>query len=374
MRFTFSNLPATGWSLPAVRIVDLARLAEDVGFDRFAVADLPYHYDCMTVIAACLLGTRRLVVESLVTNPYTRDPGLVAATFATLADLSGGRAILGIGGGVESATRVHVAPWAHERPHPASAVREAVSVYRALWRGEKVTLDGAIVHVHDATLDCPLPPPIPILVAARASRMLRLAGEIADIAHLASLFLNVAHQRENVAAVLAGARGAGRDTRALEIDASVTISVSADREHARHEARRNAAQTILWIAGTDSHNRRRRDWQRPAQFDVPEHVVNALTTGWDMWNQPELPRALEALIDDRILDEFAVAGTADECAERLREISAALPEITGFRVKLPRPTRAATYQDYEQAIIGMGQVIARLSGPASPEAASLAAR
>src|SRR5258706_13395786 len=99
MRFTFSNLPATGWALPAARIVDLARLTEEVGFDRFAVADLPYHYDCMTVMAACLLGTSRLEVENLVTNPYTRDPGLIAATFATLAGLSRGRGILGIGGG-----------------------------------------------------------------------------------------------------------------------------------------------------------------------------------------------------------------------------------------------------------------------------------
>ncbi len=372
MRFTFSNLPATGWALPAARIADLARRAEEVGFDRFAVADLPYHYDCMTVMAACLLATRRLEIESLVTNPYTRDPGLVAATFATLADLSGGRAVLGIGGGVESATRVFVAPHGHDRPHPAAAVREAVSVYRAMWRGEKVTLDGAVVHVHEATLDCPLPPRIPILVAARGKRMLRLAGEVADIAHLASLFLNVAHQRENVAAVLAGARAAGRDERQLEIDLSVTISVSADREHARREARRNAAQTILWIAGTDSHNRRR-DWERPPQFDVPETLVRALTTGWDMWHEPDLPSPLEAMIDDRILDEFAVAGTVDECADRLRVVAAALPDVTGFRVKLPRPTRAATYRDYEQAMAGMGEVIARVRALVSSGVPSLAA-
>jgi 5,10-methylenetetrahydromethanopterin reductase len=360
MRFTFSNLPATGWALPASRIVDLARLTEEVGFDRFAVADLPYHYDCMTVMAACLLGTSRLGVESLVTNAYTRDPGLVAATFATLADLSGGRAILGIGGGVETATRVYVAPWAHDRPHPATAVREAVAVYRAMWRGEEVTLDGQVVHVHSATLDCPLPPPIPILVAARGRLMLRLAGEIADIAHLASLFMDVGHQRDNVRAVLDGARAAGRSSRGLEIDMSVTVSVSSDRERARRDARRNAAQTILWIAGTDSHNARRRDWQRPPQFDVNEELIRALTTRWDMWRDPELPADLEAMIDDETLDRFTIAGEPEECARRMRALAEALPEVTGFRVKLPRPVRAATYADYEEAIRGMGQVIAKL--------------
>ena len=359
MKFTFSNLPATGWALPAGRIADLARLCEQVGFDRFAVADLPFHYDCVAVMTACLLRTERVGVESLVTNPYTRDPALLAAAWATMASLSYGRAILGIGGGVETATRVYVAPWAHTRPHPATAVREAVQVYRAMWRGERVTFDGDVVHVHDATLDCPLPPPIPILVAARGPVMLRLAGEIADIAHLASLFLDRKHQRSNIAAVLEGARAAGRDTRSLEIDVSVTVSVSSDRERARRDARRNAAQTILWMAGTDRHNAKR-EWQRPPEFDVDEGLVRALTTKWDMWRVPELPAALEAMIDDETLDRFTIAGEPEECAQRMRALTSALPEVTGFRIKLPRPVRAATYADYEESIRGMGEVIAKL--------------
>lgn len=370
MKFTFSNLPATGWALPAGRIADLARLAEEVGFDRFAVADLPYHYDCMTVMTACLLATRRLEVESLVTNPYTRDPGLIAATWATMADLSGGRAILGIGGGVESATRVYVAPWAHDRPHPTAAVREAVSVYRAMWRGDNVTFDGEVVHVHDARLDCPLPPRIPILVAARGRMMLRLAGGIADIAHLASLFIDTRHQRHNLSTVLDGARSSGRRAGDPEIDMSVTVSVSSDRERARRDARRNAAQTILWIAGTDTHNARRRDWQRPPQFDVDEALVRALTTEWDMWHEPELPAELEAMIDDATLDRFTISGEPDECARRMRELARALPEVTGFRIKLPRPVRTATYEDYEKAIRGMGDVIAALRASSPTTAAS----
>ena len=361
MKFTFSNLPATGWALPAGRIADLARLSEEVGFDRFAIADLPYQYDCTTVMTACLLATRRLQVENLVTNPYTRDPGLVAATWATMASLSNGRAILGIGGGVESATRVYVAPFGHDRPHPAAAVREAVDVYRAMWRGERVDLDGRIVHQHAVTLDCPLPDaPIPILVAARGPQMLRMAGEIADIAHLASLFLDRRHQRDNIAAVLAGARGAGRDPGTLEIDLSITVSVSRDRARARHDAKRNAAQTILWMAGTDRHNAKRTDWKRPEHFDVDEALIQTITTGWDMWRVPELPEELAAMIDDATLDRFTVAGDPDECAERLRAIVRELPEATGVRVKLPRPVKAATYAEYEDAIRGMGEVIAAL--------------
>src|SRR5262249_49729105 len=121
MKLTFSNLPALGWDLPAERIVDLAGLCEEAGFDRFAVADVPSHFDGVPIMTACLLRTRRLEVESLVTNPYPRSPAAIASAWATMANLSGGRAIMGIGGGVESASRVSVAPWGYERPHPMTA-------------------------------------------------------------------------------------------------------------------------------------------------------------------------------------------------------------------------------------------------------------
>src|SRR5438094_10278711 len=100
VRFTFSNLPAVGWKLPLRDTVTMARRCEDAGFERFAVADLQFHYDVVAVMTACAAATRRIVVESLVTNPYTRDAALLACAWASVADLSDGRAIFGIGGGV----------------------------------------------------------------------------------------------------------------------------------------------------------------------------------------------------------------------------------------------------------------------------------
>jgi len=230
-------------------LLDLSSVVEESGFDSVWVGDSLFskpRYEPLALLSAISQRTSRVRLGTACLVTSTRNPLYLALEWATLDVISGGRAILGIGGGVETATRVYVAPWAHERPHPATAVREAVSVYRAMWRGEKVTLDGAVVHVHDATLDCPLPPPIPILVAARGRVMLRLAGEIADIAHLASLFMDVEHQRDNVHAVLDGARVAGRSPRDLEIDMSVTVSVSSDRERARRDAPWRFAAARAW--------------------------------------------------------------------------------------------------------------------------------
>ena len=357
MRFTFSNLPAVGWKLPLRDIVTMARQCEDAGFDRFAVADLQYHYDVVAVMTAVAAGTRTIGVESLVTNPFTRDAGLLACAWASVADLSGGRTIFGIGGGVEVPKRVWLAPFGHDRPHATRAVRECVDVVRALWRGERVTFDGEVVHVHDIALDCPLPPPIPVLIAARGPKMIALAAEIADVVHLASLFLGKESRADDLARVRDAARKAGRADGSYEIDVSVTVSASHDRERARRAALRNAAQSILWYAGEDRYGKQR-DWSVPRGFDVAPETVDALASGWDMWKDPELPEHLGARIDDHVLDQFTVWGTPAECAGRLRALADEADGATGFRVKLTLPVRSRTLAEYLDDVDALAEVLA----------------
>lgn len=368
MKFTFSNLPAVAWKLPLRDIVAMANRCEDAGFDRFAVADLQFHYDCVAVMTACVAGTRRIAVESLVTNPYTRDASLLACAWAAIADLSDGRAIFGIGGGVEVPKRVWVAPFGHDRPHAAEAVRECVEVVRALWRGERVTFDGKVVHAHDVALDCPLPPRIPVLVAARGPRMLALAGEIADIVHLASLFLGPASRSDDLARVAAGALRAERPSGSFEIDISVTVSASHDLAAARAAALRNGAQSILWYAGADRYGKQR-EWNVPSGFAVPRATVDALAAGWDMWRDPELPAELGALIGDDVLEQFAVWGTPEECARRLATLAAEAPGATGFRVKLPLPLRSRTLAEYLADVEALAEVIGTYRSVAERELA-----
>ena len=356
MRFTFSNLPAVGWKLPLRDIVTLSAACEDGGFDRFAVADLQFHYDVIAVMTAVAAGTRAIGIESLVTNPFTRDAGMMAAAWASVADLSGGRAIFGIGGGVEVPKRVYIAPFGHERPSATAGVRECVDVVRRLWRGERVTFDGKVVHLHDVALDCPLPPAIPVLIAARGPKILALAGELADIVHLASLFLGRESRAADLALVADGARRAKRAAGSYEIDISVTVSASRDRARAREAALRNAAQSILWYAGADRYGKER-EWNVPPGFDVPRATVDALAKGWDMWRDPTLPAHLGALIGDDVLDQFTVWGTPEECAARLGALAREAPGATGFRLKLPIPVKNKTLPEYLEDVEMLSAVI-----------------
>jgi 5,10-methylenetetrahydromethanopterin reductase len=357
VKFTFGNLPSIGWEEPAGKLVDLARLCEAVGFDRFGVSDWRFYHDCFVVMTACLQATRRLEVESLVTDPYVRHPSLTATALATMDDLSQGRAILGIGGGVEQPTF-----WGYARPHPVQAVREAVEVCRRLWRGEEVTFHGQVVQVEGAKLSFkPFRPNLPVLIAARGAKMLELAGEVADIVHLASFFVNVDHHRDNLALVRRGAERAGRPMGSFEIDISMPASVAEDRAAARRAAKRPAAQGILWMAGAERYSKDRKDWRRPPQFNVPEEVIQTLSTHWDFWTQSTFPDELAELITDDLLDQFALAGTPDECAQRLKELRRALPEVTGLRIYAVPPAGKSLYEGYVEMIHAFAGIIAQVN-------------
>ena len=359
MKFTFGNLPSIGWDDPSGRLVELAKLCERVGFDRFGVSDWRFYHDCFVVMTACLQATERLEVESLVTDPFVRHPALTAVAHATMDDLSRGRAILGIGAGVEQPTF-----WGYERPHPVTAVREAVDICRRMFAGERVTMRGRVISVEGAKLDFrPFRPGLPILIAARGTKMLELAGELADIVHLASFFVNAGHHRDNLAHVRRGADRAGRRMGTFEIDISMPCSVSEDREAARRAAKRPAAQGILWTAAAERYSRDRTDWVRPPQFNVPEHVIEALAS-WDFWTQAHFPDRLADLITDDVLDQFALAGTPEECAERLRELQQELPEVTGVRIYAVPPANKSLFDGYVDMVKGFGRVAALVNGGA----------
>ena len=356
MRFTL-DVPTSLWKEPTARLVDLARHLEAAGVDRFGIADWRFYAEPSVVMTACLQATTRLELESLVTDPFVRHPALTAAAYATMDDLSSGRCVLGLGGGLEQP-----AFWEHERVHPLDAVRDAVAITRGMLRGETVTYRGRVISVDRAKLDFrPYRPDLPILVAARGTRMIELAGEIADIVHLAAFFMGRSHREEELEHVARGAARSGRALGSFEIDITMPCSVAEDGRAARNAVKRAVAQGILWMAGAEKYSRERADWRPPKEFHVPEHVITSLSR-WDFWTQPYLPAELGDLITDDIVDQFALAGTPDECAQRIRSITAALPPVTGVRFYALPPASGSWYGGYVEMAKAMTRMIALARG------------
>src|SRR6516164_5924409 len=82
------------------RMIEQVRLAEASGFDMICLADERFYrevYSCLAVFAG---HTSRVTLGPCVTDPYARHPALTAMAIATLDEISGGRAVLGLGAGI----------------------------------------------------------------------------------------------------------------------------------------------------------------------------------------------------------------------------------------------------------------------------------
>ncbi len=140
-------------------------------------------------LAAAAAVTSRVRLGALVMNAGVREPFDVAADAASLDVISGGRAVLGLGAGHTPAEWEY---YGRTRPGPAERVDRLIEVAdaaRRLLDGSTVTVRGKHVALDDAVLECPRPVQsrVPLLVGGNNSRLLRYAGQHADIVGLSGL-------------------------------------------------------------------------------------------------------------------------------------------------------------------------------------------
>ena len=206
-----------------------AQYAEARGFEAVWQAESRLVRDAIVPMAAFAAVTERIKVGSGVINNWTRNIGLLAATFLTLDDLAPNRIICGIGAWWDPLARnVGV-----ERKKPLKAMRETIEVMKRLLRMERVSYHGEFHHVEGIELDVVHgrrePRHVPIYIGATGDAMLELAGEIAD-----GVVLNYCVPPEYNDRALerleAGARKAGR--RVEQIDRPQLIVCSLNPDHA----------------------------------------------------------------------------------------------------------------------------------------------
>src|SRR4051794_25637283 len=142
---------------PAARYVEVARLAEQAGFDAFWIPDERFFREVYSLCTAVALGTWRIQVGPCVTDPYTRHPALTAMATATLDELSGGRALLGLGAGVSGFAELGLA-----QPRPAKAVGEAIELVRRLLTGRHIAFEGTVFKFEGRLDFQPLRADVPI--------------------------------------------------------------------------------------------------------------------------------------------------------------------------------------------------------------------
>ena len=283
-----------------------AQYAEKRGFEAVWQAESRLVRDAIVPMAAFAAVTERIKVGSGVINNWTRNVGLLAATYLTLDDLAPGRVICGIGAWWDPlAQNVGIT-----RRKPLTAMRETVEVMRRLLALENVTFHGEFHHVNGIELDVVHgrrePRDVPIYIGATGPKMTQLAGEIAD-----GIVLNYCvppdYNDMAMEKLAQGAKKAGRTLDEIDRPQLVVCSVDHDRERALDGARGLLTQYLAQqphIAKASG-----------VKPDVVEKIQSIL--GWPATKE-QIDKAKVHVSDELVL-RITATGTPDEVRARVQE-------------------------------------------------------
>jgi 5,10-methylenetetrahydromethanopterin reductase len=226
-------------SHPSGRLAEIAQLAERTGYDYLWLADERFFREVYASLTLCALRTERIALGPCVTDPYSRHAALTAMAIATLDEISGQRAVLGIGAGVSGFRELGIA-----REKSGVALREAVEVIRRLLAGETVTYTGQAVRVDGAHLDFkPVRAGVPMYIASQRPVGCRSAGRVADGAIMQGCVADplVRFFKDRVAE---GAQRAGRDPAGVELVARINVCIADDAAAARDVMRPTIVRSL----------------------------------------------------------------------------------------------------------------------------------
>jgi 5,10-methylenetetrahydromethanopterin reductase len=269
---------------------------EDEGLDRLWLIDSQLAMkDVHAGLLVAAQRTRRLTLGPGVTNPLTRHPTVTAGAMAALAEVSGGRALLGLGAG-DSA--VYGVGW---KPATVARVEEAIRFFRAVLSGGEGSWEGRAYRLPHAAAR------IPVYLAASQRRMCRLAGMAADGVILMGP-ADAQYVRRQVGWVEEGLRTAGRVREEVEVTLVVTLSARERTAEALDDVRSWASTEARLIAGFA---------ELPPSLDRFRPELDRARAAYDFTQHLSTRAPHQGAVSDELTRALAVAGSVEECGRRL---------------------------------------------------------
>lgn len=286
--------------LPLAELRDIAVLAEDLGCGQLWVSNDLYLRSAPVLMGALAVATSRIKLGIAIMNPYSVHVSELAMMAATLAEVSGGRFLLGVGAGSEE-----FLGWAGiDRVRPLRTTAEAVSALRKLLGHQDVD-DSELptwFGEHSVLRFSQHCSPVPVYVGGMAPKMLAMAGRLADGA------LPLLYPPEHFAAarqqVYAGLSAAGRNPEDFDLPACIWVSLSSDR----YAGRAALAEKLAYYGPSISPYLLAEVGLRPADF-LPAAALAQRGRGAEA----------AALIDDRML-RLGIAGDEADVVARCRSL------------------------------------------------------
>ena len=291
--------------------VEIIQYADALGYEVFWMGEA-WGQEVFSTLAWLSARTSNIQLGVGIANVFSRTPGLMAQSTATLDRLSGGRAVLGLG----TSGRIVVENW-HGVPFDRSVqrLREYTEIVRMALHGERVDYDGTVFKLRGFKMRAlPDRPDIPIYIASISPAGIRVTGQVAD--GWFPIWMKPEYITENVANIQATASAAGRSPNAVEIAAGVHCAASPDPA-ARDLARSHIAYYIggMGVFYYES-------VQRQGFAEAADAIRAAYVSG-------DRKRAAD-LVPDAMLDSIMAVGDTDTIRQRIdayRSAGVSLPIV-----------------------------------------------
>jgi probable F420-dependent oxidoreductase len=318
---------------PSSRFFELVELAEQHGFEYAWTYDSHILWqESYATLPLAAARTSKIKLGHFVTNPGIRDPTVTASWYATMQDLSDGRMVMGIGRGDSSRRVVGL------KPVRVAEFERRCGMLKELMNGRPVTWNDKELELSWVRKELP---EIPMWIAGYGPRALAVAGRIGDgvIIQLADpviiqWIMDTARK---------AAEEAGRDPSELKCIVGAPSHISDDLADARNQVR--------WFPAMVSNHVMDLIEKYGWESEIPEALTDYVKARkfYDYKDHSRVGAAHGEFVTDEICDRFCVLGTAEQAAEKLRELEAV--GVDQFNIYLMTHNQEETLAAYGDGII-----------------------
>jgi alkanesulfonate monooxygenase SsuD/methylene tetrahydromethanopterin reductase-like flavin-dependent oxidoreductase (luciferase family) len=311
-----------------------AALADEFGFDSFWLHENSFSRDALSYLYSAARAARKIKLGAGCVSAYTRHPVVLAMSFYTLHEMSANRGIMGLGTGFPM--RLDLLGIDHSKP--VGALKECAEICRRLWRGETVTMKGRQFSLKNVRpLTGKVQVPIPIYIAAWKTQMLRLTGKVGD-GYIAKGGESVKSLKRIMTGIDESAANAKRSMDLIDIAGYLLTAVSSSRELAIQIARKDPFVCYMLSVQDD---------YLYEESGIDPALKRPIAENYFKGNVSEA----QAHITEEMLSTFALAGTADDVCDRVKE-------YVGAGLKLPILQPISSRDGDVKAVLETGRTLA----------------
>jgi len=305
---------------PVHETVAMAKACEDAGFDAFWIAEAypwwrKHGFEARSstaILAVIAAQTKRIQLGWGIISPYTRHPVQIAMEARVMQELAGDRFRLGLG--ASKIFMKEIGEGEGEKIGPATVMKESIEVVKGVLRGEAFQYRGKAfsADVPPLKADAHTPRGVPpIYVAGTGPVLQKNSGVIGDGLLTASITTPafVRYAKKNMDD---GARKAGNDPSKLALGSVIVGSIGRDSKQGKEGARE---QSAMYLANKVQNIKGSADVLLECaglSFDELKPIADAMERGGRK-------AAAQAVTDEILRKVCPIAGTPEECIERIEE-------------------------------------------------------